>query len=59
MYEKEKNDKYMDILAGYASSIFRGIESNLRTENDLVDAIRLVSDESKSNSVTYKITLGL
>ena len=59
-YRKEdskrmKNDKYMDILAGYISSIFQDLESYIRTEVDLVqDDIRLVLDEYNSSFLTYE-----
>ena len=38
-----QNDKYLDLLAGFAGSIFQDLEKYLRTEVDLVeDDIRLV-----------------
>ena len=58
---KRMNDVgYMNILAGYAGSVFQDFESYLRTEIDLVeDDIRLVLDEYNSSFITYKITPGV
>ena len=50
---------YMNILAGYPSSVFQDFESYLRTEIDLVeDDIRLVLDKYNSNFVTYEFEPG-
>ena len=46
----------MVILAGYTSSMFRDLESNLRTESDLVDDdSRLVLNENNSILLTYDL----
>ena len=50
-----KNDRYIDILEGYISSIFQNFESRLRTEVDLIeDDIRLVLHEYSSSFITCK-----
>ena len=47
---------YMNILAGYTTSVFQHFESYLRTEVDLIeDDIRLVLDKYNSSSVTYEL----
>ena len=58
---KRMNDVgYMNILAGYATSVFQDFESYLRTEVDLVvDDVKLVLDEYNSNFISYKITPGI
>ena len=55
-----KNDKYMDILARYTSSIFQDFQSYLRTAVDLdQDDIRLVLDEYISSFIFYEIQPGI
>ena len=58
---KRMNDVgYMNILAGYNSSVFQDFESYLRTEVDLVeDDIKLVLDEYNSSFITYKLEPGI
>ena len=58
---KRMNDVgYMNILAGYAGSVFQDFESYLRTEVDLVaDDVKLVLDEYNSSFISYKITPGI
>ena len=47
---------YMNIVAGYVSSVFQDFESLFRTEVDLVeDDIKLVLDEYNSSFVTYEL----
>ena len=47
---------YMNILAGYPSSVFQDFESYLSTEIDLVeDDIRLVLDKNISKFFTYEL----
>ena len=51
---------YMNILAGYVSSVFQDFESFLRTEVDLVqDDVKLVLDEYNSSFITYKLEPGI
>ena len=48
--KRMKDDKYMEILASYVSSVFQDFESFLRTQIDLVeDDIKLVLDENNSS----------
>ena len=48
--KRMKDDKYMEILAGYTKSVFQDFESYLRTEVDLIeDDIKLVLDEYNSS----------
>ena len=55
-----KNDNYMDVLAGYAGSIFQDFESYLGTEVDLVeDDFRLVKDEFNSKFTNYELPPGI
>ena len=55
-----KDAQYMPISSGYASSVFQGFESYLRTEVDLVeDDIRLVLDENNSSFITYELEPGI
>ena len=50
---------YMNIVAGYVSSVFQDFESYLRTEVDLIeDDIKLVLDEYNSSFVTYELDPG-
>ena len=54
-----KNEQYMNIVAGYVSSVFQDIESYLRTEVDLIeDDSILVLDENNSSFITYELELG-
>ena len=57
--KRMKDDKYMNILAGYVSSVFQDFESYLRTEVDLIEGdIKLVLDDSNSSFITYEISPG-
>ena len=57
--KRMKDGQYMNILAGYVSSVFQDFESYIRTEVDLVkDDIKLVLDEYNSNFVTYELDPG-
>ena len=54
--KRMKNEQYMNIVAGYVSSVFQDFESYLRTEVDLIeDDIKLVLDENNSSFVTYEL----
>ena len=58
--KRMKDDKNMEILAGYTSSVFQDFESYLRTEVDLVeDDVKLVLDEYTSSFITYEIIHGI
>ena len=58
--KRMKDDKYMNILARYTSSVFQDFESFLRTEVDLVeDDIELVLDEYNSSFITYELEPGI
>ena len=58
--KRMKDDKYMEILAGYTKSVFQNFESYLRTEVDLVeDDVKLVLDEYNSSFITYELDLGI
>ena len=49
-----KNEQYMNIVAGYVSSVFHDFGSYLRTEVDLIENdIKLVLDEYNSSFITY------
>ena len=51
-----KDVGYMNIVAGYVSSVFQDFESYLRTEVDLIeDDIKLVSDEYNSSFTTFEL----
>ena len=51
---------YMNILAGYVSSVFQDFESFLRTEVDLVqDDVKLVLDEYNSSFIAYELEPGI
>ena len=51
---------YMNIIAGYVSSVFQDFESYLRTEVDLVeDDVKLVLDEYISSFITYELETGI
>ena len=54
-----KDDKFMEISAGYIRSIFQGFESYLRREGNFVEEIILVLDEYVSNFITYELTRGI
>ena len=58
--KRMKDEKYMEILAGYVSSVFQDFESYLRTEIDLVEEdIKLVLDEYNSSFITYELDPGI
>ena len=55
-----KDVGYMNIVAGYVSSVFQDFESYLRAEVDLVeDDNKLVLDENNSRCITYILELGI
>ena len=55
-----KDDKYMNIVAGFVSSVFQDFESYLRTEVDSIeDDIKLVLDEYMSSFITYELQRGI
>ena len=55
-----KDYGYMNLLAGYVSSVFQVFESFLETEIDLVeDDIRLLLNEYNSRFFTYELERGL
>ena len=50
----------MDLVASYATSMFKDFESYIRTEVDSVeDDIGLVLDPYKTNFITYKLPPGI
>ena len=58
--KRMKDDKYMNIVVGYVSSVSQDIKSYLRTEVDLIeDDIKLVLDEYNSSFITYEISPGI
>ena len=58
--KRMKDVGYMNIVAGYVSSVFQDFESCLRTEVDLVeDDIKLVLDEYNSSFITYELQPGI
>ena len=58
--KRMKNEQYMNIVAGYVSSVFQDFESYLRTEVDLVeDDIKLVLDEYNSSFITNELQPGI
>ena len=58
--KRMKNEQYMNIVAGYVSSVFQDFESYLRTEVDLAeDDIKLVLDEYNSSFITYELEPGI
>ena len=58
--KRMKDDKYMNIFAIYARSVFQDFESFLRTQIDLVeDDIKLVLDEYNTSFITYKLEPGI
>ena len=58
--KRMKNEQYMNIVAGFVSSVFQDFESYLRTEVDLIeDDIKLVSDEYNSSFITYDLQPGI
>ena len=58
--KRMKDDKYMEILAIYTSSVFQDFESFLRTQIDLVeDDIKLVLDEYNSSFISYGLDPGI
>ena len=55
-----KDVGYMNIVAGYVSSVFQDIKGYLRPEIDLVeDDVRLVLDEYNSSFITYELEPGI
>ena len=55
-----KNEQYMNIVAGYVSSVFQDFESYLRTEVELIeDDFKLVLDECNSSFITYDLQPGI
>ena len=57
--KRMKDDKYMEILAGYTRSVFQDFESYLRTEVDLVENdVKLVLDEYNSSFISYELDPG-
>ena len=57
--KRMKDVGYMNILAGYVSTVFQDFESYLRTEVHLVqDDIKLVLDEYNSSFITYELEPG-
>ena len=60
MTKRIKDVGYVNIVAGYVSSVFQDFESYLRTEFDLVeDDTKLVLDEYNSSSITYELQPGI
>ena len=58
--KRMKNEQYMNIVAGYISSVFQDFESYLRTEVDLIeDDFILVLDEYNSSFITYDLQPGI
>ena len=58
--KRMKNEQYMNIVAGYVSSVFQDFKSYLRTEEDLVeDDIKLVLDEYNSSFIKYEVSPGI
>ena len=54
--KRMKDDKYLEILAGYNRSVFQDFESFLRTQIDLIeDDLKLVLDEYNSSFITYEL----
>ena len=54
--KRMKHEQYMNIVAGYVSSVFQDFESYLRTEVDLIkDDIKLVLDECNSSFISYEL----
>ena len=59
MTKRMKDVGYVNIVAGYVSSVFQDVESYLRTEVYLVeDDIKLVLDEYNSSFITYDLEPG-
>ena len=58
--KRMKNEQYMNIVAGYVTSVFQDFESYLRTEVDLIeDYVKLVLDEYNSSFNTDEIQPGI
>ena len=58
--KRKKDVRYMNILAGYPSSVFQVFESYLRTEIDLVENDnRLVLDKKNSSFITDELQPGI
>ena len=58
--KRMKDDKYLEILAGYTRSVFQDFESFLITQIDLIeDDLKLVLDEYNSSFITYELEPGI
>ena len=58
--KRMKDEQYMNIVAGYVSSVFQDSENYLRTEVDLIeDDIKSVLDEYISSFITYELQPGI
>ena len=58
--KRMKDDKYLEILAGYTNSVFQDFESFRRTQIDLIeDDLKLVLDEYNSSFITYELEPGI
>ena len=58
--KRMKDGQYMNIVAGYVSSVFENFESYLRTEVDLVqDDVKLILDEYNLSFITYELDPGI
>ena len=58
--KRKKAVGYLNIVAGYVSSVFQDFESYLRTEVDLVqDDVKLVWDKYNSSYITYTLEPGI
>ena len=58
--KRKKDVGYMNILAGYVSSVFQDFANSLRTEVDLVENdIKMVLDEYKSSFITFELEPGI
>ena len=58
--KRTKDVGYMNIVAGYVSSVFQDFENYLRTEVDLVeDGIKLGLNEYNSSFFTYELQPGI
>ena len=58
--KRMEDSGYINLLAGYTSSVFQDFESYPRTKVDLVENdIRLVLDKNNSNIITYEFEPGI